>query len=263
MWSDRASVEQSRSLVAQLREIEPSGPIEGVAWLANGPDGETFFSPSVSITYSQGSALVRTASRSIAVQDRAFDLLEAMLEAWQGCGDYLVGQLSYDLAAELEELGDAPPPDFPSMFFFRGSPVSAATPKNEGFRADVMAPKPDDFQHSVRRIVDAIHRGDIFQTNLCRTMEASVDSQSAWSAFQRMREVNPATHAAFLQLDEQRAILSMSPESYLMVRDGVVESRPIKGTRPRGADAEELLKSEKDLAELAMIVDVEIGRAHV
>ena len=96
MWSDRASVEQSRSLVAQLREIEPSGPIEGVAWLANGPDGETFFSPSVSITYSQGSALVRTASRSIAVQARAFDLLEAMLEAWQGCGDYLVGQLSYD-----------------------------------------------------------------------------------------------------------------------------------------------------------------------
>ena len=77
-------------------------------------------------------------------------------------------------------------------------------------------------------------------------------------------------YAAFLRVDAARSVMSISPELFLKVEDGVAMSSPIKGTRPRGLDAdsdaalvEELAASEKDRAELAMIVDVtrnDLGR---
>jgi para-aminobenzoate synthetase component 1 len=78
-----------------------------------------------------------------------------------------------------------------------------------------------------------------------------------------MRALNPADAGAFLHLGDGRAILSGSPELFLRIRNGTIESRPIKGTRRRGqTEAEDralrdgLLHSEKDRAELAMVVDV-------
>ena len=82
--------------------------------------------------------------------------------------------------------------------------------------------------------------------------------------------ISPAQYESYIQIDDQRAILSISPELFLRVTAGIVESSPIKGTRPRAHDAAEdqalsaeLLTSEKDRAELAMIVDVvrnDLGR---
>ncbi|HYH45552.1 MAG TPA: anthranilate synthase component I family protein, partial [Thermoanaerobaculia bacterium] len=92
----------------------------------------------------------------------------------------------------------------------------------------------------------------------------------AWPLYLRLRAASPADHGAFFNLGGGRSLLSVSPELYLSVRGDRVETRPIKGTRPRGANpredralARELMESEKDRAELTMIVDVarnDLGR---
>ena len=131
-------------------------------------------------------------------------------------------------------------------------------------------PSRSDFEAGVARIVSSIVNGELFQTNLCRRLEAPLEASAAWPLYLRMRKTNPARYGAFLRVGPSRQVLSMSPELFLKVSDGCVESRPIKGTRPRGRDstedralAEELVNSEKDRAELAMIVDVvrnDLGR---
>lgn len=121
---------------------------------------------------------------------------------------------------------------------------------------------PGDYREVVRRAVEYIYAGDIFQVNLSQRFRTprSVD---AWELYKRLRKVNPAPFAAFLAYEDLE-IISASPERFLKVEEGLVETRPIKGTRPRGRTPEEdarmraeLLDSEKDRAELMMIVDLE------
>src|SRR5690606_31442586 len=83
-----------------------------------------------------------------------------------------------------------------------------------------------------------------------------------WLAFTELSLANPTPYAAFLR-HEGSAVVSVSPERFLAIRDGVIETSPIRGTRRRGATpvqekalADELLASEKDRAENLMIVDV-------
>ncbi len=126
------------------------------------------------------------------------------------------------------------------------------------------------FEAAVVRIVERIARGEIYQVNLCRRLEALLPAESLWPLYRRLRAASPADHGAYLDLGEGRALLSVSPELYLSLRGGAAETRPIKGTRPRGANpradralSRELLESEKDRAELTMIVDVarnDLGR---
>jgi len=129
------------------------------------------------------------------------------------------------------------------------------------------------FEAEVTRTVERIASGEIFQMNLCRRLEAALPAPGIWPFYRRLRAASPAELGAFLDLGEERAVLSISPELFLALRggrDGVVESRPIKGTRPRGANpredralARELAESAKDRAELTMIVDVvrnDLGR---
>jgi para-aminobenzoate synthetase component 1 len=131
-------------------------------------------------------------------------------------------------------------------------------------------PNARGFMAAVDRAVSRIRRGQIYQVNLCRRLEARLPADRIWPLWQRLRAASPADHGAFLDLGRGRAVLSVSPELFLAVRGGVVETRPIKGTRPRGATprqdralARELAESAKDQAELAMIVDVarnDLGR---
>ena len=120
-----------------------------------------------------------------------------------------------------------------------------------------------DYLAAIGRAKDYIRAGDIYQVNLSQRFSAVVDQGSAWDLYLRLRQTNPAPFAAFLQAGPFQ-VLSSSPERFLAVRGDRVETRPIKGTRPRGrtpeedeALAQELLRSEKDGAELAMIVDLE------
>jgi para-aminobenzoate synthetase component 1 len=126
------------------------------------------------------------------------------------------------------------------------------------------------FCEAVARTVERIREGELFQVNLCRRLETELPETDIWPFYQRLRTISPASHGALLRLDEERAVLSASPELFLKVEGRQVTSSPIKGTRPRGQNAEEdarlvcdLQESEKDRAELAMIVDVtrnDLGR---
>jgi para-aminobenzoate synthetase component 1 len=128
----------------------------------------------------------------------------------------------------------------------------------------------------VEAVRAAIGRGEIYQANLTRRLEASF-AGDPWPLFRRLRTGDPALFAGYLDLGASpatgapRALLSASPEPYLAVdADGNVSTDPIKGTRPRGrsreedrALARELLASRKDQAENVMIVDVlrnDLGR---
>ena len=96
-------------------------------------------------------------------------------------------------------------------------------------------------------------------------------SGSPWTAYQHLRQACPTPFAGYLTLGGDNAILSLSPERFLRVSQGQVETRPIKGTRPRGSEpssdqaaARELLASIKDRAENLMIVDLlrnDLGRS--
>lgn len=106
-----------------------------------------------------------------------------------------------------------------------------------------------------------LHEGDCYQVNLAQRYAARA-SGDALQAYLELRRLSPAPYSAFLDLP-QAQILSASPERFLQVRAGKVETRPIKGTRPRMADrtsdaqlAQELQHSSKDRAENLMIVDL-------
>ena len=122
----------------------------------------------------------------------------------------------------------------------------------------------DAYLRAVRRAKEYIAAGDIFQVNLSQRFQAETDAPPL-ELYAALRAANPAPFACYLPLDPAHAVLSSSPERYLRVTGRHAETRPIKGTRPRRRDDEafnrrmraELLASEKDRAELTMIVDLE------
>jgi len=110
-------------------------------------------------------------------------------------------------------------------------------------------------------VQDYLRAGDCYQINLAQRFSAA-GTGNALEAYLSLRRLNPAPYSAFLNLP-QGQILCASPECFLRVCNGGVETRPIKGTRPRSSDvlqdrrlAEELLNHPKDRAENLMIVDL-------
>jgi para-aminobenzoate synthetase component 1 len=115
---------------------------------------------------------------------------------------------------------------------------------------------------AVARVREYIIAGDIFQANLSQRFESAL-TEAPFALYRRLRERNPAPFAAYLGFDNL-AVLSASPERFLRVDERrLVETRPIKGTRPRGlgpmhdaALGRALAESAKDRAENVMIVDL-------
>ncbi len=130
-----------------------------------------------------------------------------------------------------------------------------------------LTPKSDieraPYEGRVRRVIDYILAGDVYQANISQRFSATLPAGTdAFALYCALRRRNPAPFAAFIRHADV-AILSASPERFLKLRGGHVETRPIKGTRPRGrtpaedeALARELAASEKDRAENLMIVDL-------
>jgi para-aminobenzoate synthetase component 1 len=119
-----------------------------------------------------------------------------------------------------------------------------------------------DYLVALQRVQDYIAAGDIYQANLTQRLTAPL-ATAPWDLYRRLTHTNPAPFAAFFETPDC-AVVSCSPERFLQVRGGEVETRPVKGTRPRGATpeederlAQELLASAKDRAENVMIVDLE------
>jgi para-aminobenzoate synthetase component 1 len=117
------------------------------------------------------------------------------------------------------------------------------------------------YAKAFERIQHYIHEGDCYQVNLAQRFSTKAIGD-AWLAYQHLRKISPAPFLAYMQLPELQ-ILSASPERFLQVKGNHVETRPIKGTRPRSADviqdkqnSDDLKTSLKDRAENLMIVDL-------
>jgi len=191
-----------------------------------------------------------------------------------------VGYLGYDLCHSIEKLPSTTKDDlkFPDIFlaFYNSDSV---VPFNSVMSFGSAAPCHKANQHrkntvksnftkqeylkAVRRVKEYISAGDIYQANLSQRFEIPLNKQPL-ELFQDLQQINPAPFSALLKPNNNQFIISSSPERFLKVIDGYVETRPIKGTRPRGKTKlkdnqlkKELLHSIKDNAELAMIVDME------
>ena len=119
----------------------------------------------------------------------------------------------------------------------------------------------DFYTQAFNKIKYYLTEGDCYQINLTQRFQSRCKGD-LWTAYKRLREINSAPFSAYLNLPEVQ-ILSSSPERFLKVTKGEVETKPIKGTRPRKQDPvanqhqiSELKNSEKDRAENVMIVDL-------
>jgi para-aminobenzoate synthetase component 1 len=143
----------------------------------------------------------------------------------------------------------------------------APPPASAALGASLEADDPAVYERGVAEIVDRIVAGEIFQANLARRWRGRLaDGPGPFEVFARLHKTSPAPYAAWLRLPG-RALASNSPEQFLDVRPSsaglIATTRPIKGTAPRGADADEdralaerLSASPKDRAENLMIVDL-------
>jgi len=119
-----------------------------------------------------------------------------------------------------------------------------------------------EYMDGVSKIKNYIENGDVYITNLTRSVWC-YNKEDSFEIYERLRSINKAPFSAYMNLKDFQ-IISSSPERFIQVVDGIVHTRPIKGTRPRGKSLEEdiknkeaLINSEKDKAELLMIVDLE------
>jgi anthranilate/para-aminobenzoate synthase component I len=123
--------------------------------------------------------------------------------------------------------------------------------------------KKNDYMNIVKRAKEYIAAGDIFQANLSQRVSAHIKNKSPWSLYRILSSINPSPFAGFIDFGDYQ-IVSSSPERLLRVKDGVIETRPIAGTRPRGKDRNEdklmrseLLLNKKERAEHIMLIDLE------
>ncbi|TCD17895.1 aminodeoxychorismate synthase component 1 [Lelliottia amnigena] len=147
-------------------------------------------------------------------------------------------------------------------------PETAAFSLTSAWHSNMRA---EDYAEKFGQVQAYLHSGDCYQVNLAQRFEATYRGDE-WQAFTRLNANNRAPFSAFLRL-EQGAILSLSPERFIHLADGTIQTRPIKGTLPRLSDpaadraqAERLAASPKDRAENLMIVDLmrnDIGRVAV
>ena len=129
--------------------------------------------------------------------------------------------------------------------------------------------EPEQYKTAFDQVQRYIQAGDCYQINLTQRFRAPCQGDP-WRAYQALRQACPTPFSGYQQLADGSTLLSFSPERFIRVSQGQVETRPIKGTRPRASDpaedqrnAQELLHSPKDRSENLMIVDLlrnDLGR---
>lgn len=212
-----------------------------------------------------GSDLVRRHAGAHAQDDLRWPLIRATLYGRYAVHDAVTGNWS------LYALSDSDDPDAWAREIAAIAP-DVQTECSFG-KAEIIPPSQQDFEAGVGRVLQYIATGDIYQANLTHRWQARNISNPE-QIYARLAQHNPAEFAAYLQwrgIDGSRsAVVSASPELFLRRNKDLLETRPMKGTRPRGKNREQdevlrqdLLHSEKDKAELAMIVDLlrnDLGR---
>lgn len=120
----------------------------------------------------------------------------------------------------------------------------------------------EDYEKEISKLREYIRSGDVYIANMTRQVWC-YNKEDSFSIYEKLRSINKAPFSVYMNFKDFQ-VISSSPERFLYVKDGVVHTRPIKGTRPRGKNSLEDMKnrkalenSEKDKAELLMIVDLE------
>lgn len=131
----------------------------------------------------------------------------------------------------------------------------------------VITGEPKRYMQAVERVKSYIAAGDVFQANIARFWHAALPEEKLYALYACLRDVNPAPFSCFLKIDDGDdpfRLISASPERlFSLSPDGLVETRPIAGTRRRGEGEDddslksELLLSDKEMAEHIMLVDLE------
>ena len=143
-------------------------------------------------------------------------------------------------------------------------PPATATPVRNIAAQQIKEDPPQDYIHSVERIKHYIREGDVFQVNLSRLWQATLEPGiTNDDLYHTLRKNNPAPFFGLVTLGDN-AIISSSPERLVRVQDNIIETRPIAGTRPRSissitdkANQTELLAHPKERAEHIMLIDLE------
>ena len=218
-----------------------------------------------------GSISILACEPDLVLRGRDWEALEAELKK-RACGSAgegfpegaAIGWVAYDgefcfsfherlhVFVHGEERWIRPPEEFKTAAI-SGEPLRIA------FRPKVGRER---FLEMVNRAQEWIAAGDIYQVCLSHPFEAAASGR-AWDFHEELRRCSPAPYAAYLDAGDTQ-IVSASPESFLEMTGRLIRTRPIKGTRPRLADprsdqksSRELMSSEKEIAELVMITDLE------
>lgn len=146
--------------------------------------------------------------------------------------------------------------------FKKQEPLENPRKPVSGIKAEPLIPK-EAYERMVAQAKEYIAAGDIFQANLSQRLSANVTGIEPWDIYAMLRQVNPSPFASYMDFPDLK-IASSSPERLVRVQDGVVDTRPIAGTRPRGKDSpgdeamrSELLLNIKERAEHIMLIDLE------
>lgn len=152
----------------------------------------------------------------------------------------------------------------PSIIEHVKDAIHQTTPKDKPFKAEPIKPTETQAQYiaNVDAVLNYIAAGDCYQVNYAQQFTAEYMGEP-YTAYQHLRELMASPYSAYMDLGNQQAVLSLSPERFIKVENGEVLTQPIKGTAPRSDDpitdkhnAEALLSSEKNRAENVMIVDL-------
>ncbi|HEY5648323.1 MAG TPA: aminodeoxychorismate synthase component I [Nitrospiria bacterium] len=141
-------------------------------------------------------------------------------------------------------------------------PGTGTSPAREALPAPDPDMTRDEYIRMVERCREYIAAGDIYQANLSQRFSVPFNGDP-WRLYQALRAINPSPFSGYLELDDFQ-LISASPERLIRLKEGVLDTRPIAGTRPRGKTGREdegmrveLLTSEKERAEHLMLVDLE------
>lgn len=142
--------------------------------------------------------------------------------------------------------------------YIEGLPVNLEKTNNKFFSNF----DKEEYKKAIASLKEYIRSGDVYIANMTRRIWCN-NNEKPYEIYRKLRNTNKAPFSAYMNFEDFQ-IISSSPERFLSIIDGKVQTRPIKGTRPRGKDYEEdernrneLMASEKDKSELLMIVDLE------
>ncbi len=184
----------------------------------------------------------------------------------------LIGYFSYDIGYKLHNIKSKAKNDLklPQIYFLafeknnceeimKREPIKPVrNAQSQNFKPTL---SKSDYNNAYKKIKHYIKEGDIYQINLTHRLEGRTNIPPR-ELFLRTIKENPVDHLAYIE-GERFEILSASPERFIKIENNIIETCPVKGTRPRGRNnkedeklKKELIESQKEAAELNMITDL-------